>query len=310
MNPMVKRALAAILAIVMMTCVFASCGNGEAEEEITRGANSIASPTPSATTPAETNTETTPSTEATTAPETTTKKPTSNKGSTTQKAPSTTAPSKEVSNAAQGSGVDLSTVAALINAFGYNYDSDEGVFYTEIDSWQREGNYIKHYDTVAAFGNMTYLTTKVDFDYAGKNWRLQFWKGQYGVFGGAEIGVYYKNPGETEELYFCADDDHLMYMSYTMYLTPADYRSGHKYFTRGWQKHWWLTGFKAGVVVPTDLVMSARIRTYDANMAAAMEGGLQRAGFKKGDASSQMDTYKREGFDYFILWHSVGNTNY
>lgn len=310
MNPMVKRALAAILAIVMMTCVFASCGNQGTEEEITRGANSIASPTPSATTPAETNTETTPSTEATTAPETTTKKPTSNKGSTTQKSPTTTAPSKEVSNAAQGSGVDLSTVAALINAFGYNYDADEGVFYTEIDSWQREGNYIKHYDTVAAFGNMTYLTTKVDFDYAGKNWRLQFWKGQYGVFGGAEIGVYYKTPGETEELYYCADDDHLMYMSYTMYLTPADYRSGHKYFTRGWQKHWWLTGFKAGVVVPTDLVMSARIRTYDANMAAGMEGGLQRAGFKKGDASTQMDTYKREGFDFFILWHSVGNTNY
>ncbi len=304
MNSTLKRVVAAMLAIVLTALAFTSCQNSETDEEITRGANAIVSP--------EITTE--PTTEATSAEETTaattaaapvTKKPDTSK---TQGPASTQ--SAQVNGIANSSGLDASFVASLINAFGYNYDAKEGVFYTELDSWQRSGNYIKHYDYVAKFGNMTYLTTKVDFNYNGLAWRLQFWKGQYGPFGGAEIGVYTKVPGQTDELYFCADDDHLMYMTYTLYLTPADYYAGNKYFTRGWQKHWWLTGFKPDVVTPTDLVMSARIRTYDSTMAAAMEAGLQGAGFKKGDANKQMDTYRRSGFDYYILWHSAGQTNY
>lgn len=310
MNSTVKRAIAAILAIVMMTCLFASCKKDGEDEEITRGANGIVSPVVSSQDPTQADpTESESSTEPTTAVPTTAKRPSSSTGSSQSTVP-TTAPAQSVGNAAQSSGLDTAFVGQLINAAGYSYDAKEGVFYTEIDSWQREANFIKHYDTLAVFGNMTYLTTKVDFDYAGRNWRFQFWKGQYGVLGGAEIGIYYKNPGETEELYFCADDDNLMLMEFTLYLTPADYQSGHKYFTRGWQKHWWLTGFKPGVVTPTDLVMSARMRAFDSTMAAAMEKGFQNAGFKKGDAKTEMDTYRRSGFDYYFLWHSAGATNY
>ena len=101
-----------------------------------------------------------------------------------------------------------------------------------------------------------------------------------------------------------------MYMTYDCYLTEKDYRSGNKFFTRGWQKHWWLTGFKVANVTPTDMVMSARIRTFDSTMRDAMEKGLVNAGFRKGDARSQMDTYRKSGFDFYILWHSAGETNY
>lgn len=301
MNSTVKRTLALVLAVVFMLCTFASCKDSGDEEEITRGTGIQ----PPATTEEQTTEpETTTEAETTTAAETTTKKQTNNN---TQ---GTTKPNSQVDNAANGSGIDKNFAASLINAFGYNYDAKEGVFYTEIDSWQRSGNYIKHYDQVAVFGNMRYLTTKVDFDYGDRSWRLQFWKGQYGPFGGAEIGVYYKFPGQTDELYYCADDDHLMYMSYTMYLSPKDYQNGKKFFTRGWQKHWWLTGFKSATVDPESLVMSARIRTYDSTMRDAMEQGLIAAGFKKGDATTQMDTYKKSGFDFYILWHGVGATNY
>lgn len=300
MNSTIKRILAAMLAIVMVTLVLVSCQKQESDEEITRSANAIVSP------------EVT--TESTTAPTSAAETTSSTAPATSQKttASGTTAAQTDsnVNSIANSSGQNASFVASLINAFGYNYDAKEGVFYTELDSWQRSGNFISQYDTLAAYGNMTYLTTKVDFTYDRLGWRLQFWKGQYGAFGGAEIGVYTKIPGQTDDLYYCADDDHLLYMTYTMYLTPADYYAGNKYFTRGWQKHWWLTGFKPGTVTPADLVMSARIRTYDSTMAAAMEQGLLKAGFRKGDASSQMDTYRRSGFDYYILWHSVGNLNY
>lgn len=303
MNSTIKRVIAAMLAIVMVALAFTSCQKTDSDEEITRGANAIVSP--------ETTTE--PTTEPTSEEESsslTTAAATTKKANTTNQNPATTQSNSQINSIANSSGLNASFVASLINAFGYNYDAKEGVFYTELDSWQRSGNFISQYDALAAFGNMTYLTTKVDFNYDGLGWRLQFWKGQYGPFGGAEIGVYTKIPGQTDDLYFCADDDHLMYMTFTLYLSTSDYYAGKKYFTRGWQKHWWLTGFKPGVVTPADLVMSARIRTYDSTMAAAMEQGLLNAGFKKGDATKQMDTYKRSGFDYYILWHSVGNLNY
>ena len=303
MNSTVKRTLCIVLAVLMIACSFASCKKDGGEEEITRSANGIAAP--------ETTAEETTVPEETTADTTAAAETTTKKASTTKNTATTTMQnSDKVNQAAQQSGVDVALAAALINALGYNYDANEGVFYTELDSWQRSGNYIKHYDQVAALGNMTYLTTKVDFNYDNLAWRIQFWKGQYGPFGGAEIGVYYKIPGQTDELYYCADDDHLLYMSYTLYLSPADYLSGKKFFTRGWQKHWWLTGFKAGKVDPESLVMSARIRTYDSTMRDAMEQGLLAAGFKKGDATTQMDTYKKSGFDFYILWHSAGVTNY
>lgn len=303
MNATVKRAIAAMLAVLLIVCSFASCKKGDGEEEITRGVNSIAAPetTAPATEPATNESTTEPSTAASTsaAPETS-----KNNGGTGS------GNSGSANQIANQSGVGLSLVSSLINTFGYNYDAKEGVFYTELDSWQRSANFISHYDALAAFANMTYLTTTVDFDYAGLNWRLQFWKGQYGPFGGAEIGVYNKTPGQTDELYFCADDDHMMYMTYDCYLTEKDYRSGNKFFTRGWQKHWWLTGFKLANVTPADMVMSARIRTYDSTMRNAMEQGLIDAGFRKGDARTQMDTYRKSGFDFYILWHSVGILNY
>ncbi len=302
MNSTVKRAIAAMLAVMLIVCSFASCKKDDGDNEITRGANSIAAPetTAAPTEPVTDETTTEPSTAAPTAAPSTQK----NNGGTGG------GNSGNANQIANQSGVGLSLVSSLINAFGYNYDAKEGVFYTELDSWQRSGNYIKHYDAVAPLSNMTFLTTKVDFNYAGLNWRLQFWKGQYGPFGGAEIGVYNKKPGQTDELYFCADDDHLMYMTYDCYLTAQDYRSGNKFFTRGWQKHWWLTGFKMANVTPTDMVMYARIRTYDSTMHSAMEQGLINAGFRKGDARTQMDTYRKSGFDFYILWHSVGETNY
>lgn len=308
MNSTIKRTIALVLVVFVLACSFASCtkDKGNGDEEITRGANAIVAP--------ETTAGTTTATEGTNA-ETSTAAET-----TTKKTPAPTAPNNgsntnaqnndKVNQAASQSGIDTALAASLINALGYNYDSKEGVFYTELDSWQRSGNYIKHYDMIAPLGNMTYLTTKVDFDYDNLNWRLQFWKGQYGPFGGAEIGVYYKFPGQTDELYYCADDDHLLYMTYTLYLSPADYQKGQKFFTRGWQKHWWLTGFKPQIVDPEDLVMSARIRTYNTTMRDAMEKGLIQAGFTKGNATTQMDTYKKSGFDFYFLWHSVGATNY
>ncbi len=302
------RIFALALALILVVCTFAACGGDTAEEEITRSPDAIA--TPATTAPAGTtaaSTTTAPTTTAAAAP-TTTRRASGSSGSGNSSGSSSS--SGNLSDIAQDSGASLGTVASLINAFGYNYDADEGVFYTEIDSWQREANFIEHYDALAPLGNMRYQTARVDFTSGGYDWRIQLWKGQYGPFGGAEIGVYNKVPGTTDQLYYCVDDEHMLYMSYTLYESVNDYRNGTKFFTRPWQQHWWLTGFKLATVNPAELLMSARIRVFDGTMANAMEKGLQAAGFKKGDPVRQVDTYRRSGFDFYILWYHAGSLNY
>jgi hypothetical protein len=93
-----------------------------------------------------------------------------------------------------------------------------------------------------------------------KTWMIELWKGQYGLETGCEIGVYNRTigstsfvyrildatvgqrPGDTNpshNLFFdCASDSELLLMSSTLY------RNGQKVFSRGPEKHWWLTGFK------------------------------------------------------------------
>lgn len=299
-----KRIFALLLALALVVCTFAACGGTGEEEEITRGTDAIAAPAPTAGTTAAATTAPSTTAAATAAPSTS-----KNSGS-GNSASSGNSGSGSLADVAEDSGASLNMVTSLINAFGYNYDAKEGVFYTEIDSWQREANFIEHYDILAPLGNMRYQTVRVDFTSGGYDWRIQFWKGQYGPFGGAEIGVYNKRPGTTEDLYYCVDDEHMLYMGYTMYESVNDYRNGTVYFKRPWQKHWWLTGFKVGTVTPSELVMSARIRTFNGEMADAMEKGLKSAGFKEGDPVRQLDTFRRSGFDFYILWYHAGSLNY
>lgn len=121
---------------------------------------------------------------------------------------------------------------------------------------------------------MRYLTTTVDFYYDGLDWRIQLWKGQYGPFGGGEVGVYTKDPETNDKLYNCADNDHLLNMYYDLYMTPNTYAVKDRFFYRdAWTGggHWWLTGFKMGSVNPNEMVMSLKIRMRSRKMANAFE---------------------------------------
>lgn len=95
------------------------------------------------------------------------------------------------------------------------------------------------------------------FDYKGKHWMIELWKGRYGLMTGCEIGVYNRfpksspahtlldatvgkrphDPNKSHSMFFdCAGDSELLEMSYTLH------RSGQKLFSRGPERHWWLTG--------------------------------------------------------------------
>lgn len=305
----IKRIICVVLVLTFTICIFSSCGNNEDPEEITRSSMSIEKPV--------LDDETEPVGEVTTDP-----------AATKQNAQNTTSASSEettepititndpeineaINDAAQASGMSPEQIARFIQIMGYDYDSTQGIFYTSLDNWQRQANFVAHYDTAAHYVNMNYRTVRLDFfDVEGLDWRIQLWKGQYGAFGGCEIGIYTKDPVENKMLYHCVDNDHLIQMESSLYLNKADYEAGKLYFSREWQAHWWLTGFKPGVVNPNTLIMTMRIRMRSNTMATKFVAALEEAGFEKGDAKTQYNTYKRSLNDIYILWDDIGELNY
>ncbi len=204
---------------------------------------------------------------------------------------------------------------------GYEYDEGQDIFYTHLNPWQRQAGFTDLYDKAAPLTNMWYLTLKADFVYKDLLWRLQWWKGQYGVLEGAELGVYTKSPNDNSPFYKCAEDDQLLTMVLDYYHSMEDYKSGNRLFTRAEQEHWWLTGFKFGVVSPKKCVVRATLYAYDDEMADGIEAALQNltdgdnkltgkgfVPFKNGVTTK--DFYIRNGNRFSVVWSEIGYLNY
>ena len=125
---------------------------------------------------------------------------------------------------------------------------------------------------------MCYDTQRYKFDYEGKNWMIQVWKGQYGITSGAEIGVYTKSPDNPVEFYSCASDEDCLKMSFDLY------KKGELFFHREDESHWWLTGFAPLTATSaTDFDMKASITCKSTEMAKALAGALEDNGYVLGE---------------------------
>ena len=93
-------------------------------------------------------------------------------------------------------------------AFEYNAKDD---FYRTNENFgvQRYGGFANMFDDVGGGLGMDLDTQVVDFEYNGKDYRVQFWKGSYG-FGnayGSEIGIYENDPNDDSGWYECANGE-------------------------------------------------------------------------------------------------------
>ena len=68
-------------------------------------------------------------------------------------------------------------VDKAIGAAGYSYDMKQDMFYSRMDAWQREMGYCRLYDEVAAPCGMIIDCEPINFEYDGKKWLIEFWKG-------------------------------------------------------------------------------------------------------------------------------------
>ncbi len=210
-----------------------------------------------------------------------------------------------------------------VQALGYRYSNDgEGYYYTDDkDCWQMNAGYNEVYDNMAPLTAMFIDQVRIRFNYGGKDWMVQLWKGQYGfLLVGAEIGLYTAdegvNSGAVTDInhYNCADKEDWLYMSMDCYW--AEGNNGHykKVFSRPYAKYWWPTGFVKGQLTKytwprTELKMKGRITFKSAEMANLFVEELRKTGFVRaaGNASNQLvdDSYYQSGADVWFLWSTV-----
>ena len=309
MKSTVIRIIAAIMALVMVASCFAGCEKKEENPGVTKP-QGVEGPANNDVDNDVNVDDTTTSTTTTTTKPTTTKKPSTSTTTTTK--PST----------GTGTG-NLSTtdMNALLNAAGYAYDAKNQIYYSTLNPWQRHFGFGEEYDQAAVFANMRYTTLKADFSYDGLLWRLQWWKGQYGVLVGAELGVYTKDPNDNSTTFYqCASDEYLLEMSFDYYMSATDYQRGAKRFHREEQAHWWLTGFQFGYVDSRKVVVVATLKALDHEMANAIEKSFEKltgsaAGRQKFKYMTELDgqttdCYTRKGDTFTVVWEKAGFENY
>lgn len=167
----------------------------------------------------------------------------------------------------------------LIEIFGYDYDPQQDIFISRISPWQRYIGYCRLYDELAAPTGMIIDCEPIHFEYRGKKWMLSFWKGQYDMVTGGEIGFYksalkHYIPGISSGIFYNAvDDEDFLDMSYVLK------KNGETLFTRQ-AKHWWLTGFRLGEFSePYELTMEVSVTLKDVFMRNAFLAGMRNAGY-------------------------------
>lgn len=180
---------------------------------------------------------------------------------------------------------DYRSIEEKINTAGYEYDINQDIFYSKVDAWQRGMGYCRLYDEAAAPLSMIIDCEPVYFEYAGRRWMIEFWKGQYGMTSGCEVGIYYTDKPDIDTEFFkgpffeCASDDDLLKMRYTLY------KNDHVLFKRS-DVHWWVTGFKLGEFsYPDELSVDITIQLKDDEMRNEFIKGLLNAGYSEEEIS-------------------------
>jgi hypothetical protein len=108
---------------------------------------------------------------------------------------------------------DPNTAGKILQVAGFEYDEEQGIYYSQMNPLQRKFGFNRVYDMAAPLAGMIYSTKRIEFEYEGREWMIQIWKGQYGITSGAEIGLYNRDP-ERNFQYDCADDEDLIEMPF------------------------------------------------------------------------------------------------
>lgn len=169
---------------------------------------------------------------------------------------------------------------SLIEPFGYCYDPCQDIISSRNDAWQRHAGYTALFDRAASRFNMVFDSLPIYFPYRNRTWLIEFWKGQYGINTGAEIGVYYVDHILSEnELPFAqfkaVDDQDMLPLSFCLV-------KGKNTLATISKKTWWLTAFCMGIFSrPNELALNISILFPDCEMLYSFLNSLYQTGISK-----------------------------
>ena len=176
----------------------------------------------------------------------------------------------------------IDCVNHLLNPFGFCYMPQEDIVTSDMNAWQKKFGYVADYDHAALHFNMVFDCEPVYFYYCGKTWLIEFWKGQYGINIGGEIGIYRADgiipPKDfSKTVFYGVQEDEMLPL--TMEL---NYK-GHQLFSIK-KNHWWLTGFRVGSYCnPEDLTMDVTIDFLNYDMLVEFLDSMKHMAYSEYD---------------------------
>ncbi|MBQ7122628.1 MAG: DUF4474 domain-containing protein [Clostridia bacterium] len=212
---------------------------------------------------------------------------------------------------------DVDIDFAKVNLVSYKYNPDGNYYYTDDkECWQKNFGFNEVYDAFAPVTMMYYDTVRTTFEYGGKEWLIQTWKGQYGMaFVGGEVGVYTRPLGSIGSHYVCADKSDWLNME--MAFMWDEYETGEyrAVFNRNYEKYWWATGFVVGFPNGSlrqtlkEFRLVTHITFKDTEMANAFCEAFEANGFRRVSKlnNNEPDTFVQVGPDVAFVWQNINH---
>ena len=177
--------------------------------------------------------------------------------------------------------IKLAYINQIAEEAGFLLDAEGDFFYSKVDAWQKKVGYCSLYDRMAPLFRMLIDCEPVYFMYEEEVYLVEFWKGQYGMSVGAEVGIYHttrkevQEAGGVEKAFFnCLDDYRGYYTEFELFLSEAPIAERSK-------SHWWLTAFKLGIFAKASLLsMNIRIQFPNVMLSRAFYKSLIEAGYQ------------------------------
>lgn len=181
---------------------------------------------------------------------------------------------------------------------------------------QRKFGYNSLYDSGAKLIDFSIDTVKFKFNFEGKTYRIQLWKGQYisGEIGtvGGEVGIYTKD-GEnyTGDHFNCAGTDDELFMEMTIFWDEFNDGVYLPQLTRNYGRHWWETGYVDGQMRnrknSKELRLLSHMTMRSEEQAIAFANALANRGFTEVETfnPNSKDTFKRHGKDIILIWQDA-----
>lgn len=168
----------------------------------------------------------------------------------------------------------LSYINMALSPFGFIFDSVQDIVISKNNCFQRMFGYQDLYDLKAPLLHIVMDCEPIYFNYNQKEYRIEFWKGQYGITTGAEIGIYIrdKHTNLPKGKYRSATDEERLNMGFVL-------EKKCKLFHRK-DTSWWLTGFVVGLFSkPKELKMKCFVECENEEMKNCFVKGLRQAGY-------------------------------